>query len=114
MCISCDYITFMAICSQNSSVPFSEKAMTDKCYLFFQFPSAVKQGLDAQHLSSNARNEFNRIICSAISIHTMRPSPEEKNRVVNIVLAKYPFLNDNLGAGHVSSICIFSGYFLFC
>ena len=72
--------------------------------LFFQFSPPVKEALKSGHLTGNIRDEFTRNICSAMRVHTLYPTHTEKDRVSMMILEKYPFLEDTLGAGLLSGI----------
>ena len=75
-------------------------------FCILQFSPRVNEALQAGKLNGNLRDEFTGDICSSIKAHTMFPSREEKQRVASMIVEKYTFLVDSLGAGTVSHIHI--------
>ena len=53
-------------------------------------------------LSGNHCDEFTRDVVSSIKVDTMYPTEEEKQKVASLIIQKYPFLADSIGAGTVS------------
>ena len=80
-------------------------ASINNCLLLLQFSSRVNEGLKNSKLVGTLRDEFTRDIVSAIKVHTIYPTAEEKQKVASMVIQKYPFLADSIGAGPVSYFC---------
>ncbi|CAB3992746.1 Hypothetical predicted protein [Paramuricea clavata] len=63
------------------------------------FSPRVHKDLMDGKLSGNHRDEFTRDVVSSIKVHTMYPTAEEKQKVASLIIQKYPFLADSIGAG---------------
>lgn len=53
-------------------------------------------------LSGNHREEFTRDGVSSMKVHTMYPTTEEKQKIASLIIQKYSFLADSIGAATVS------------